>query len=407
MPRTLGPTLLIVAFTLVSLSTCIVALRLYCRYFRTGAVKIDDYLMVAALLLTWGIAAINSFQVQYGTGTRTEDQDMENGLSLLEGTLKSWYVYQIVYLVTLCVVKLSILSFYRMLSSQRIYRIVIYGAMGVVITFTIAMVFVNAFECPNPSDAWSIEILFQGDGSCHDLHPIYYGQASFNIFSDLFILLLPMPMLRRLHMKRNKRFALIAIFSVGSLAVLASAVRVYALTLWSAVDADIPYQGANILIWSQVEINIAIISASIPSLKPLLRRTFPTTTVAHTYAYGRKGGYVTSFSEQRSNANVVELKGLASPSSPRPRHDSDSDEQLLFQNTSVTSPGGQSQQKPSLGMLSHRPFETSNNNNSESRQPTSGIHVSQSVEIETRSRTEDDIQFGHSVSSPSSQRLDW
>ena len=56
--------------------------------------------------------------------------------------------------------------------------------MGVVAAFTIAMVMINAFECPKPSDAWSVEILLQGSGPCRDLHPIYYSQAAFNILSD-------------------------------------------------------------------------------------------------------------------------------------------------------------------------------------------------------------------------------
>ncbi|KAL1959485.1 hypothetical protein VTO42DRAFT_1930 [Malbranchea cinnamomea] len=289
MPRTLGPTVLITAFTLVSVSTVIVAVRFYCRYFLVRAVRIYDYLMLLALCLTWGIATINYFQVKYGTGVHTEDQDPSLGTKGLEGTLKSWYTYQMVYLVDLCAVKFSILTFYRIISTQRAYRIAVYTVMGIVAAFTVAMVFVNAFECPNPSDAWSVEILFQGSSSCHDLHPIYYGQAAFNILSDVVILLLPMPVLHSLQMRRNKRIALIGIFSVGAIAVIASGVRVYALTLWSAPDADVPYEGANILIWSQIEINAAIISASIPSLKPLFSRTFGQSTVP--YAGGTKGRY--------------------------------------------------------------------------------------------------------------------
>lgn len=146
--------------------------------------------------------------------------------------------------------------------------------MGIVTAFTVSMVFVNAFECPSPSDAWSPEILLQDSGTCHDLHDIYYVQAGFNILSDIVILLLPMPVLYALPARRTKRIALISIFSIGSIAVLASIIRVYTLSLWSDPDADVPYAGAYILIWSQIEINLAIISASIPSLKPLLNRIF-------------------------------------------------------------------------------------------------------------------------------------
>lgn len=234
----------------------------------------------------------------------------------MEGTLKSWYTYQLVYLVDLCVVKFSILTFYRVISTKRSYRIAIYTVMAIVAAFTVSMVFVNAFECPNPSDAWSMEILFQKSGSCHDLHPIYYGQAAFNILSDVVILLLPMPMLRSVQMRRNKRLALIGIFSVGAIAVIASAARIYALSLWSAEGADVPYEGANILIWSQIEINVAIISASIPSLKPLFNRTFGGSTGRYGAATRQYQYYDRSFGNiplsRHTNLNSFADPGLDS-----------------------------------------------------------------------------------------------
>ncbi|KAH8176710.1 FAD binding domain-containing protein [Sarocladium implicatum] len=153
--------------------------------------------------------------------------------------------------------------------------------MFLVAAFTVSMVFVNAFECETPSDAWSAEILLQGDGTCTDLHPIYYGQAVFNIVSDLVIL-----------MKRQKRLAVIGIFSIGSIAVLASIIRIYALYLWSS-DSDVPYQAARILLWSQIEINTALISSSIPALKPLFK-------FAGGFTMAKTDGYYVRYGDPRS-----------------------------------------------------------------------------------------------------------
>ena len=164
----------------------------------------------------------------------------------------------------------------------------VYSVMFLVAAFTISMVFVNAFECEKPSDAWSAEILLQGAGSCTDLHHIYYGQAGFNIASDIAILVLPMPVVWNLQMKQQKRLAVIGIFSVGSIAVLASIIRIYALYLWSS-DSDVPYQGARILLWSQIEINTAIISSSIPALKPLFKFAGGFTTAKTDGYYVRYG----------------------------------------------------------------------------------------------------------------------
>lgn len=197
-----------------------------------------------------------------------------------------------VYLVDLAVVKFSILFFYHAISSARPYRIAVYSVMFLVAAFTVSMVFVNAFECKKPSDAWSAEILLQGAGSCTDLHHIYYGQAGFNIASDFAILVLPMHVVWNLQMKRQKRLAVIGIFSVGSIAVLASIIRIYALYLWSS-DPDVPYQGARILLWSQIEINTALISSSIPALKPLFK-------FAGGFTTAKSDGYYVRYGDPRS-----------------------------------------------------------------------------------------------------------
>ena len=50
-----------------------------------------------------------------------------------------------------------------------------------------------------------------------------------------------------------------------------------------------PYNGAYILLWSQIEINAAIISASVPSLKPLFKRIRSNGGRYHNCSYGRSG----------------------------------------------------------------------------------------------------------------------
>ncbi|KAF3916979.1 hypothetical protein ABW20_dc0105543 [Dactylellina cionopaga] len=308
MPQSLTNTILETSFSLVPLSTIVIGLRLYCRQFLLGRIRLDDWLILAALIITWGVATINYWQAYFFTGVHFKDipppDPTKPPLYTLEGTLKSWYVYQLVYLFDLCLIKLSILSFYHQISAAKAYRIVIYASMAVVVIYSIIMISTNAWECPNISDAWSAEILLQGTGSCKDLHPIYFAQASFNIFSDVWILLLPIPVLLKLQMRRNKRIALIGIFSVGSIAVIASCARIYALHVWS-VSKDVPYDGANILIWSQIEINAALISCSIPALKPLFKATFS----GSTHAQGYQDGYYSGNSRTGASAAFGKDRG--------------------------------------------------------------------------------------------------
>ena len=143
--------------------------------------------------------------------------------------------------------------------------------MAVVIVFTITMIFINAFECKRPSDAWSMVILDQQHPEkCWNLTDVYYAQAAFSIFSDATIILLPIPAMLGLNLQRHKRLGVIALFSCGSIAVVASGVRLYALWLYFS-STDAAWYSAFILICSQVELNVAIMTASFPMLKPLFK----------------------------------------------------------------------------------------------------------------------------------------
>ncbi|KAK0660679.1 hypothetical protein DIS24_g3123 [Lasiodiplodia hormozganensis] len=313
-PTDYGPTIEVTAFTLTSLSTAIVSLRLYCNVHLLKRAGLSDVFMGIAMIMTWAIAVINYFQVKYGSGKHY--YNLSSSTHALEGTLKSWYSFQIAYLVDLLFVKLSILCFYCAICDQKWFRTVIYSMMGIVGGFTIAMTFVNAFECPNPSDAFTVEIIMAGLGSCRDLHSMYFAQAGFNIASDLVIMLIPVPLLARLQMPRSRRIALFGIFSVGFVAVLASILRLWTLSIW-AKSTDVPYSGGPILIWTQIELNAAIISASFPAMKALFAHTFsdhPTTRRSSSGARYFKYSYGANSADKTKGVNakdsIISLKTL-------------------------------------------------------------------------------------------------
>lgn len=59
------------------------------------------------------------------------------------GTLKVWYIYNMMYLATLFYVKISILAFYRRLSPARGYQIALKLCCTAVALYTVGMILVN------------------------------------------------------------------------------------------------------------------------------------------------------------------------------------------------------------------------------------------------------------------------
>ncbi|KAJ6259583.1 Tyrosinase [Drechslerella dactyloides] len=181
-------------------------------------------------------------------------------------TLRYWFAYQIIYPVVLLFIKLSILSFYRGLSPTKKYRYAVKIVTAFVVLWTTAAIFAHIFECPDPSKAWSLTFP-QG---CVSLPALYYSSAAVNIASDVAILLLPIPVIHNLRISRRRRASLIAILSVGGIAVASSGARLWA--VWKYQNTtDVSYDAILILLFSHIEINLAIMCACAPALKPLFK----------------------------------------------------------------------------------------------------------------------------------------
>ena len=147
------------------------------------------------------------------------------------------------------------------------------------------MILAGAFQCRRPSDAWSITGYLAwvappsrfggrrgrggGNRKCFDPTVLWASFAGLNLFTDVVIVLLPIPVLLGLRLPLGKRLGLIGIFSLGFLAIVASSLRLWILTLWAESVASQQRYGVDLLLWGQVEVNCGIVSASIPFLKKL------------------------------------------------------------------------------------------------------------------------------------------
>lgn len=87
----------------------------------------------------------------------------------------------------------------------------------------------------------------------------------------------------------------------GTFASAASIARLHALYRYFNTE-DVPYDAIQILLWTQIEVNVAIISASAPSLRPLFASIFK----GSSYGRGgpssaRYGGYGSSYGREESH----------------------------------------------------------------------------------------------------------
>jgi hypothetical protein len=197
----------------------------------------------------------------------------------------TWFLYRPFYIVTLSFIKLSILTFYYKTllpasspsRSFRSYRCTVYVLIAFTTLYSLSMVAASIFQCNPISAAYSLSGFHRHRNlprpRCYDQTTLWLISAIINFATDVAIFMLPIPIIFSLqNMPRRKRVGLFCILSVGTLAIAASAIRMWILMLWGRNMRSRSKYGTDLLLWGQVEINCGIIGASAMFLRPLLRQ---------------------------------------------------------------------------------------------------------------------------------------
>ncbi|RYP49056.1 hypothetical protein DL768_005146 [Monosporascus sp. mg162] len=131
---------------------------------------------------------------------------------------KSKYTYQVVGTAGLCVIKLSILLFYRRIFTIGAFRLVNNALIGVTIAWGIAFTFTTVFQCTPVSTVWNKFEVEYGT-ACLQVHPFYFSIAISDLILDVLIYFLPIPHLWQLHLPMREKLSVLGIFLLGSIVI--------------------------------------------------------------------------------------------------------------------------------------------------------------------------------------------
>lgn len=143
---------------------------------------------------------------------------------------------------------------------------------------------------------------------CHS-NEVYYGLTGVQIGTDFLIFLLPLPVVWSIRAPKDQKIVLSIVFSFGFLCVTSShmlrlsfntrltmsrsicIVSIIRLVLLATIKdgLDYSYTGVETIYWSLIEINTAIVCASIMTLKPLFNRMFAQSSRQTTGTPGEAG----------------------------------------------------------------------------------------------------------------------
>lgn len=143
-------------------------------------------------------------------------------------SLKWLYVAYFMYMLAECLVQLSILAFYLRIMVERRLRITVWVFIVAVSGFGIGNVVAMIFQCTPISffwDGWKRQTV----GYCGvNVRLFGFIRGGVEIFLDLAILSLPLPMLAKLNMSKKKKLQIMSMFSVGFIITVVSCLRLWA-----------------------------------------------------------------------------------------------------------------------------------------------------------------------------------
>ncbi|KAJ4190648.1 hypothetical protein NW759_016713 [Fusarium solani] len=226
---------------------------------------LDDYLIIAAVLGSVAVLTATVHQVKYGLGDAVD-------LSVIHNFLQALLATVIAYSFTQLSLKFSILlqckRIFSSTSAQHLFTCLIIWLS----IYGLFCLLSSIITCWPVAKYWDDTI----PGGCINRSTLHYVLAGFNIVNDITLLVAPLPFLAHLHIARKAKLVLIGVFGCGGFACIVAIIRLHSLYVNNSAPLEQqPIKGVDIALWSGLEINVAIICACVPALKPLFVRAFP------------------------------------------------------------------------------------------------------------------------------------
>jgi len=187
--------------------------------------------------------------------------------------LKYLYWSIIFYNLSLCFTKISILLQYARIFTVSGVRLAIFIVMGVCIAYGIACLFTSIFSCIPIRAYW--HLLEQRDAKCIPTMILWYVNAAFNIACDILVAVVPIRAIWKLQIPVQQRIALLGILTIGWFVCVVSLLRLHYLIVFAGHMDDTTWYSSSLAYWSSIEMNLSIVCASLPALKPLFVKLIP------------------------------------------------------------------------------------------------------------------------------------
>lgn len=268
---------------------CALARIVYKLVYSIGELGWDDYSVIAALVSGIpSVVIIDRGIMKNGLGRDVWTVPFDH----ITNFVRWLYALEILYFLQISLLKLTLLFFYLRIFPKPLIRRLLWGTVVFNILWGIAFVIAAIFQCQPISFYWTSWDKEQ-PGKCININALAWSNAVISIVLDIWMLALPLYEIFHLQLSWRKKISVAIMFCVGTFVTIVSILRLQSLVHF-AVSNNPTWDQADVINWSNIEINVGIICACLPSLRVILVRFFPrvfgTTkgTSQPYYAYGSR-----------------------------------------------------------------------------------------------------------------------
>ncbi|TGJ77551.1 hypothetical protein E0Z10_g10720 [Xylaria hypoxylon] len=253
------------------------ALRIYARIKITRSLGVDDYLSLAAGASITAFTGLSLSLFGEPLGPHQWNVPLSRfNASFMGRTLGSIVLFSL----SSVFVKTALLSLYlRVFSPNRTARMMIWiGFTTIVVFYTIAIILNIRFCLPlsmttpvPDQDEWAKKLKAS---NCSQ--PVYNLNAAvglFGVVSDLYVLIIPVSMVYKLRIPRNKKIGILAIFLTGLVAI-ASSITSTAFRFHQLKSYDFTWDSIPSYTLRAAELNIGLICNCMPVVFVILKKIF-------------------------------------------------------------------------------------------------------------------------------------
>ncbi|KAF2233032.1 hypothetical protein EV356DRAFT_504513 [Viridothelium virens] len=256
------------AIAFIVIQTFFVALRAWARRFRSPSWMFADIFVPIAYLCSLAIDIVGILIVKHGAAGRHVEAVMQMKPLPLPYFFKTLYIaIPVLYCLAVTFPKLALLDVYLHIFIDRFSRYTCYITGLVIILTMVVNVPTTIRQCSPVSYLWDQYVDPDAHGHCNNIQTHFLWASFPNILTDVVMLFIPIPVLRKLQISFKTKLGIFATFLVGSIGLVVSIIRFAAFT---QSYTDFTRVSVALTVWTTAEPGAYVVAARLITLRPLL-----------------------------------------------------------------------------------------------------------------------------------------